>query len=223
MQKDEIWELKPGEGDDRKPEKDEEKPGGETPSEKPGEEGEGKEAGEKLDGKTEETPRKEPGRIDMDEILDLKPDEESPAEEYQEAPPGKKEELELVDIGEKKPVEPAPESEGVVVSRKEEEKITMEKPQVLEPGGGKKEKGPGPELAGGPVKKYERAPVVQESAAPPGKSKLLTVGLFVIFVFLGASAALLALPFFGIEEIPEEMPVVGQIIEFYRGLPLFPE
>lgn len=217
MQKDdEIWELKPGEGSSG-PSGEEKGPGGEE---------EGREAetpqsqeASASGGKPEETEKKkEPGRIDMDEILDLKPDEEGGGES--EAG-GKKDELELVDIGDKKPEE---EPESVVPTRKEEKSIDMEKPQVLEPDEKKGKKGPAPELQGGEGKKFERQQkAVSESAAPAAKSGLLTIWVFAVLLFLGGSVALLVLPFFGIETIPDELPVLGQIIEFYRNLPIFPD
>ncbi len=212
MQKDEIWELKPEKDDSGTA-------GGEKGDEDRKASGAPEDKGPGGAGETpEETPKKkEPDRIDMDEILDLKPDEEGAGE-----PPGgkKKEELELIDIGDKKP---DAEQESVVPARQEEKSVSMEKPQVLEPDKAKKEKGKPEELQGGPVKRYERAPKVRESAAPARKSKLLTIGLFVVLIFIASSAALLALPFFGIETIPDELPVIGQIIEFYRNLPVFPD
>lgn len=220
MQKDdEIWELKPGEGsgepsgeDKGSGEKETDSPeagGAEAPKDK-----DVSEAGGKLE---EGEKKKEPGRIDMDEILDLKPDEEGGGKSEGG---GKKEDLELVDIGDKK-AEGEPES--AVSARKEEKSVDMEKPQVLEPDEKKDKKGPAPELQGGEGKKYEKRPAVQETAAPAKKNRLLTIGLFVVFLLLAGSAALLALPFFGIETIPDDIPVAGHIIEFYRNLPIFPD
>ncbi len=193
MQKDEIWELKPeGAQDSEGPPK--EAAAGDKP------------AGGK---------KKEPDRVDMDEILELKPDEEAPGTPSSD----KKQEMELVDIEDKK------DDESVVIpSRKEEKVISMDKPQVLDPGESKPSNGKAPEFAVGNVKKFERAaPVVRESVAAGDHSKLLTAGLAVALIFLAGTAALLSLPFFGIETIPDEMPVVGQILEFYRTLPLLPE
>ncbi len=144
MQKDdEIWELKPGEGGG------EPSGGDKGPGEGSGPEAAGAEAPQDKDAaeagaKPEEgEKKKEPGRIDMDEILDLKPDEEGGGES---GGGGKKEELELVDIGDKK-AEGEPES--FVPARKEEKSIGMEKPQVLEPDEKKGKKSPAPELQGG--------------------------------------------------------------------------
>jgi hypothetical protein len=206
MQKDEIWELKP-----------EEKNAAASPADEPGKSG---------DAQAPEPKKKEPDRLDMDEILDLKPQEEArPDEPKPDVPkpePGglKQEKLELVDMDEKKS------EESVVPQRKEETAVSMEKPQVLEPDEEKKPSGKPEELQGGAVKKYERAPThtrVKGAFGQAKESRFLTVGLLIVFIFLAGSAALIALPFFGITSIPDEMPVVGQILEFYRNLPIFPD
>ncbi len=211
MQKDEIWELKP-----------EEKNAAASPADEPGKSGEAR---------AQEPRKKEPDRLDMDEILDLKPqdepkpDEPKPDEPRPDEPrpePGglKQEKLELVDMDDQKT------EESVVPQRKEETSVSMEKPQVLEPDEEKKPSGQAADLQVGAVKKYERAPAAAKAKGSFGQAKesrFLTVGLLIIFIFLAGSAALIALPFFGITSIPDEMPVVGQILEFYRNLPIFPD
>ncbi len=201
MQKDEIWELKP-----------EEKNAAASPADETGKGG---------DAQAQEPEKKEPDRLDMDEILDLKPQEEPKPEEPKPEPGGpKQEKLELVDMDEKKS------EDSVVPQRKEETAVSMEKPQVLEPDEAKKPSGQAPDLQGGAVKKYERAPDqarVKGSFGQAKESRFLTVGLLIIFIFLAGSAALITLPFFGITSIPDEMPVVGQILGFYRNLPIFPD
>ncbi len=206
MQKDEIWELKP-----------EEKNAAASPADEPGKGG-GAQAPEPR--------KKEPDRLDMDEILDLQPQEEAkpeaPKPDEPRPEPGvlNQEKLELVDMDEKKT------EDSVVPQRKEETAVSMEKPQVLEPDEAKKPSGKEADLQVGAVKKYERAPnpaKVKGSFGQAKESRFLTVGLLIVFIFLAGSAALISLPFFGITSIPDEMPVVGQILGFYRNLPIFPD
>jgi len=149
-----------------------------------------------------------------DEIWELKPEESGKTGEKKEVP-------ELLSIEEKEK-DVQPQEEGVHVARQEASSVSdADKPQFIEP----EKKKPDikmPELKGEPGKKFERTRPT-DFVRSPDKSRLLTVGLAVIFLFLAGSVALLTLPFFGIEQIPDDLPVLKDIIDFYRNLPIFPE